>query len=513
MKKLLAILLTLIFTFSCFGTLGTTAMAEDEGNILIEKGFESWTSTASEANGTADCVEFKTEGGEEYAALKAGAGSRHIYIKSPTVQVVPGRDYELSLYLRAPGCNLWSTSVAAPLVGVFMPASGDTVPGNGNFYAYKPTREGFVGNWQVEGYDEYQLQGYSFASHSGEGASFKKVMGGNTEFKDAGFATGWKKVTLKFTAMASSTNAGPENVSIAVGFNFKGESLKDYSVEVKDVEFKEFGAPVDATTLFTSDLTKDGNMVAFNGSNKNQDSGYVTFATEENQYIELRSQPAVNGKNTPTAVATAPFNVFPDNEYEISYDLRIPAESASYILSGNSLAPEWWIYQVDKSKMQGHTVGTRGTISNAYAYGARRNSFKVEYSYKFTETGEEIELSKNSRSSYSFLNYQESNKAFTTSRDAKELFAGKWVTVTLKFTGLASTTNSGAELCALSLSSCSDAYHENAIFQIKNVQVKETGFGKTTPVYDEANGYQLSVEDFEYAGTQLSDVAKFYGGS
>ncbi|MBQ4118890.1 MAG: hypothetical protein IJD45_00695, partial [Clostridia bacterium] len=286
--------------------------------------------------------------------------------------------------------------------------------------------------------------------------------------------------------------------------------------QIKDFEVRELLRTSTERTVFESVLTKDGNMTAFDGSNKNQDSEYVTFANEEeNDYIELRSQPQNTETGLPvsTAVTTAPFNVFPGNEYEISYKLRIPTTSATYIYNETtSLAPEWSIYQVDTTKIQDHKPGNRGTggtNSNLYATGdtdpKRRQGFSIDYSYDFSQS------INGSRTNYSFLNYQKANELFE-GYNVTELFAGEWVTVTLKFTALASSTNSGAELCALSLNHTSDITLEGTLFQIKDVTVKETYFnGKATPLYTAEAGYVLDAEDFEHGAT-AGDVAKFYGG-
>ena len=517
MKKLLAILLTLIFAFSCFGTLGTTAMAEEARayRAIVEKGFKGWTTTAAEVNGNADCVEFNTEEGT--ASLKAGNGSKNTYIKSPTIQIVPDREYELSLYVRSENASTFTgnNSVVSPLIGLFVPYSEDAVavvPGNANFYAYTSgnvaNRTGFKGTWQVEGYAEATINNFSLVTYSG-GAAFSKILGGGN-FQD-GFGADWKKITFKFKGMASSTNSGPQYAQVCIGFDFKFASVKDFEIDVKDVELKEFCKA--SNVLFESDLNEDGNLVAFDGNKVNQDTEYVKFAdeVEDDDYIEIRTQPKKNDKTVGTAVATAPFNVYPNNEYEITYDFRIPADSASYVVGDFSLSPEWWIYEVDQSKMDGYKVGNRSDNDSAYAYkGIRRDNFEVSYTYAY-ENGETIATLVPSRTGFSFMDFKGSDNAFNN-QDALELFKGEWITVTIKFTGVESAANKGAQLCALAFGVTSQATVDNTYFQVKDIQVKETAFTKTTPVYNEANGYKTYLEDYEFDGLTAADVLKFYGG-
>jgi len=566
MKKLLAILLTLILAFSCFGALGTTAMAEEavaqsgDYNVLLQADFSrpmfQLRGDSTDDNNWIDLVTNSTFGGTTYGDddgdgqddyFNITAGSR---LYSPIVNLQPGKKYEITYKMRLPVAlgdykfeyekdtdgnlivdadgNATLSKADSPTIEIMnfkKKNTGDmisnTVTGNANHYAYKGSnRDGFVGTWQIEGYDPYVRTGYSAFNYQvayaalGVPASYLSKLTVEAskaqELEDLApdlndVFSEWKTVSLQFEALASTANGGEQSVTVA----FNNKSSRGF--QIKDFEVRELLRTSTERTVFESVLTKDGNMTAFDGSNKNQDSEYVTFA---NDYIELRSQPknTETNSNVSTAVTTAPFNVFPGNEYEISYKLRIPTSSASYIYEqdGNSysLAPEWSIYQVGATKIQDHKPGVRAGKSIAYANGdldpKRRQGFSIDYSYDFSQS------INGTRTNYSFFNVDQSNKAFAGA-DVKELFADEWVTVTLKFTGLASSTNSGAELCALTLGITNDVTIEGTIFQIKDVTVKETYFnGKATPLYTAEAGYVLGAEDFEHGAT-VGDVAKFYG--
>lgn len=558
MKKLLAILLTLILAFSCFGALGTTAMAEEavaqsgDYTVLLQSDFSKpmYHQNTSGDNNWIDLITNSTFGGTTYGDDDADGqddyfnipGGSRLY--SPIVNLQPGKKYVITYKMRLPvdlgdykfeyeknedGTLVVDDDGNATLIAADSPTieimnfnkknTGDmisnTVTGISNHYAYRgENRDNFVGTWQIEGYDPYVRTGFSAfdfkVPYTVLGVPANSLDSLKLDASQAAELDGldlnevfseWKTVSLQFEALASEANGGDQSVTVA----FNNKSSRGF--QIKDFEVRELLRTSTERTVFESVLTKDGNMTAFDGSNKNQDSEYVTFANEANDYIEIESQPKdENNKVVSTAVTTAPFNVFPGNEYEISYKLRIPTSSATYIFSGFALSPEWSIYEVAETKIQDHKPGDRNTKNNAYANKNYRTGFSIDYSYDFSQS---INGSKNT---YSFIDYNGSNSIFGSTTNVTELFAGEWVTVTLKFTALASSTNSGAELCALSLSHTSDATLAGTLFQIKDVTVKETYFdGKATPLYTAEAGYVLDAEDFEHGAT-VGDVAKFYGG-
>ncbi|MBQ7107594.1 MAG: hypothetical protein IJN95_00725 [Clostridia bacterium] len=561
MKKLLAILLTLILAFSCFGALGTTAMAEEavaqsgDYTVLLQSDFSKPIYAGSGLSSSNKWIDFVssspiTFGGTTYGDEDADGQADYFNIPggsrlySPIVNLQPGKKYEITYKMRLPvdlgdysfeyeknedstlkvddEGNATLVKADSPTIEIMnfnKSSTGsnitNTVTGLSKHYAYVGyNRDAFVGTWQIEGYDPYVRTGFSAfdfkVPYTVLGVPANSLDNLKLDASQAAELDGldlnevfseWKTVSLQFEALASATNGGDQSVTVAFG-----TTASTRGFQIKDFEVREVLRTSTERTVFESVLTKDGNMTAFDGSNKNQDSEYVTFANEANDYIELRSQPKdENNKNVSTAVTTAPFNVFPGNEYEISYKLRIPTSSATYIFSGFALSPEWSIYEVAETKIQDHKPGNRNTKTNAYAYKNYRTGFSIDYSYDFSQS---INGSKNT---YSFIDYNVSNSIFGSTTNVTDLFAGEWVTVTLKFTALASSTNSGAELCALSLSHTSDATLEGTLFQIKDVTVKETYFdGKATPLYTAEAGYVLDAEDFEHGAT-VGDVAKFYG--
>lgn len=231
MKKLLAILLTLILTFSCFSLLGTgTAIAEEEtsSDVIMQSDFGNTTSTNlwQVHKGTVEQGLQDTDG-TYYARLTSTATAAPSFYSAPAT-LTPGYKYELSYYIRVPetseaykGTLTTDTTSTnynlTPKLAIY--ESGISSAGKvntlyysvSNEYAYNGIRRSdFEAGLTVGSYETKKISKYSLI----ESNQLKSVYGSELSFNEV-FAD-WTKITFAFTAIASDTNAGEQ----VVGLNF-----------------------------------------------------------------------------------------------------------------------------------------------------------------------------------------------------------------------------------------------------------------------------------------------------
>ena len=239
MKKLLAILLTLILTFSCFGALGAaTTLAEEETKTIVESDFEKdITNTSWYVSGQ---VESKTEGAGNFARLTV-ADMKSAYVRSKSFELTPGQKYTLTYYMRIPeGSADYSTSWTQP----FSPeciiyqtngvSAGEAVKdklADGNLYANKSRRAKMNFYWNVEGYNTHTRTGYSDTGYIKSSSLYGCVGGSNVSLNNA--FKDWKKVTLEFTAEAE-TEGAPEASVVVLQFRVQ-QAANDLMYDIKDV--------------------------------------------------------------------------------------------------------------------------------------------------------------------------------------------------------------------------------------------------------------------------------------
>jgi len=159
-----------------------------------------------------------------------------------------------------------------------------------------------------------------------------------------------------------------------------------------------------------------------------------------NDYVRITS----TTKKSNVAVATAPFELIPENEYELSFYIRIPDGSNSFLVDGAFKAPEVIIYEPTVSADTGKatTVGTVSatqTSNNYYAYRYNNKtdtslswSRRLDFSAEWTVDGyEALTVTR-----YSNFAPSSQKTLFGETADVKEIYAN-WTKITAKFTALA----------------------------------------------------------------------------
>lgn len=252
MKKLLAILFVVLLAFSCF----TVAMVSAEDAPLVQSGsdFSKWSMhTNSKHVGTPYTIN------GEVATISADA--KKVGLNSPVFELVPGKQYEISLALRVnPNSIAWIQSIGGteysfyPTIGLFEVDAqynvGDALVNNevhasgSNDYAYsfsgaKVIRPNLVATWQVQDLPAVERPGWSFVDWTGD-ACFKNILPeGANKFEENFFKDVWKTVTCTFTAIADEDGETAQKVSLGLGFSVGVPQIVGMAFDVKDVVVKE----------------------------------------------------------------------------------------------------------------------------------------------------------------------------------------------------------------------------------------------------------------------------------
>ena len=182
-----------------------------------------------------------TDGVNDYARLKCSSTAQTA-LKSTPVQIVPGKDYELTFYARIPEDSKkfqTETYNYYPEFSMFQPTN--IVDGkvqdnysNATAYAYKGTRrDDFVSTWQIGDLDPVSRNKYSSFSYNLYAAVYSDTT------VDQAF-NGWTKVTYKFTGLASAENNGPETVAFYFSLpKDKTANAEGCLFDIKDVKLIE----------------------------------------------------------------------------------------------------------------------------------------------------------------------------------------------------------------------------------------------------------------------------------
>lgn len=490
MKKSLAILLTLILTFSCVSLLGTgVAVAEEIQEVgvnLIESDFHKPMYSESDKQNTSmwqfqNAVEYlddNNDGTTDFARLSSTGAKANLY--SYTAVVNPGNTYQISFDMRIPESVKLdlSTFVSGGTTYQIFPQFVLYQPGNTaagqrvsdiyragtNDYAYKnKRRDGFSATWTIGDYtstrsnysdfgDMIKSQYYSMCKDA-DG----NVISPNVLLKD------WTKVTMTFKAIEDDANQGPQVVAFNAAM---GSGATGVVIDFKDFTFKCTDNLAVTNTIMKSNFSEEAANV-----NKfpTKHPEFVEFLDSDDEdevadYAELTGSGKVGEDNIGAAITTAPFNVVPGNKYKVSFEMRIPEDSASYYYqqgeSFYALTPLFALFQ--------HTKGDRHqTGINDYAYkNVRRDAYKSTITFANGTT-----TVKNSQDGYSLFDMKSFNKFYSSTTKAEDVF-GEWTTVTIEFTGLASDDNAGAQATALCINLQQNI--PGLKLQVKNIQVDET---------------------------------------
>ncbi len=552
MKKLLAILLTLILTFSCFSLLGTgVAVAETQemGVNLIESDFHkpTYNNSASSADKQnmsmwqyTSSVEYKDDDGDgtnDYARLTGSAAKTRLC--SSTAIVNPGSTYQISFKIRVPEDNNVVTEDFAafvsggttykvfPVFALYQPT--DTEAGKrvsnvyaagSNDYAYSyvadnttTRRTDFKSTWTIGDYT-FNRDGYSDTGEATKSQYYShckdadgNVISPNTLLKE------WTTVTMTFTAIEDDENQGPQVVAFEASL-FSGATGLAF-------DFKDFSLVcTDNGTVTKTIMQSDFNDA--DGTNWRYTNNDVTYCDDNGDGVNDYASVKVNANKQNAGLFSTPFNLVPGNEYELTYYIRVPEGSESFKLGSIFYAPTTVFYQpkVNDAGTKVENVPAVSTVeaeNNFYAYKyantddptqnwSRRSSFSATW----TIDG----YAAKNKTNFSNFDYRDYGSVLSaTNTDLNAAFAN-WTKVTVNFTAMAAVEGETSQVTALGFYFDSlKSSDKNYVFDIKDVALTETA-SKIQPEPDTTNaifyeGFEdITQADLESLITNRSSWAK-----
>jgi len=308
-----------------------------------------------------------------------------------------------------------------------------------------------------------------------------------------------------------NVDGGNNHPSVA-GHEAMAEELSTFIKSISDCEFdtdipteKEEETETTKVIAQSNFSETDGNVAIFPSSD------YVKLLDSNSDgtadYAELTGSGKVGGVSVSAAVASPAFKAVPGMDYEISFEMKVPEDTATYyFLSGGkyyALSPQFALYQPDEAEIENGKVGDRHREGqNEYAYkGKRRDDFVATWN---------IGNSIYTRSQYSIYDYRHFQEQFGATTKAEETFSD-WTKVSLSFTATASAENSGAQTVAL----CVYLYQNipGLKLLVRDFKITESnpnsGSGET--VGPEFTGDSF-YEDFENV-EDFTDILTVYSGA
>ena len=531
MKKSLALLLTLILTFSCFSILSVgTVSAETQkvGQVILESDFNNSDGTNWQA--THQNVTFGDDNGDgvnDYASVKIGTKSGAGLVSSP-FNLIPGNEYELTYYIRVPEESvsfLIGSTFYAPTTALYQPTVNSagtkvtstpavsTEEASNNYYAYSYTnkddatkswarRKGFAATWTIDGYEPTVKSNFSSFSYKDHGPVLSAT---NTDL-NAAFAN-WTKVTVNFTAMAAAEG---ETLQVtALGFTFHDHKSSDNFVfDLKDVKLVCTNNGTTTKTIMQSDFNDA------DGTNWQATQQNVTYGDDNGDGVNDYASVKIGAKNG-AGLLSSPFNLIPGNEYELTYYIRVPEGSESFNIGGTFYAPTTIFYQPTVNSAgtkvsSTPAVANTETANNYYAYSytdkddatkswVRREGFKATWTIDGYQP-----KTKEKFSNFGYADHKSVLSA--TNADINAAFAN-WTKVTVNFTAMAAVEGETSQVTALGFTFHDYKSDKNYVFDIKDVVLTETSLQPETPEDPEELEGAVFYENFETA-TDAS-VAEF----
>ena len=492
MKKSLAILLTLILTFSCFSILSVGTVSAEEvqnkGQILFQSDF----SDVSKWRGSnVSTLDEDDDGTKDFVRLNTGTGvSTALY--TPTVVLKPGYTYEYSFDIRVPeGEGLCEQDFASyvlnettyklnPKFSIYQPGNtaSNEKPSEGlkegtNNYAYNGNgtttiirRKDFVSYWTVGDYATYEKKKYSSFT-SDHYSACKDAEGNgvspNTVYKD------WTTVTATFTAIDDENNLG----DTAVSFGFSLDKVAGLAIDVKNIQVKCIKVPAVPRTLFKSDFANGvGNFRATTGKySATQNKAEVTL-DKENALVKIASHNSSN-------LLSELFTMVPGNDYELSFEVKIPEESGDFMYEGKSYGPAFAIFSPNVSNGVATSGPKIGNDANNNLYADRQSNVKRREDFEMTWNfpGRNPWVEKDSyfdQTSHRNITTYKDDAGTTVYPNPKELYS-EWTTITATFTAVGDT----AENMAISFGT--GVAYEGWFFYIRNIELIETPNSDSEP--------------------------------
>ncbi len=504
MKKLLAILLTLVLTFSCFSILsvGTvSAETQNVGQVILESDFgnsdgTNWQSTNKNVTYSDD----NGDGVNDYASVKISSTSKGAGLVSSPFNLIPGNEYELTYYIRVPEESvsfIVGSTFYAPTTVFYQPTvnstgtkvsstpAASTVEAENNYYAYSYTnkddatkswarRKGFATTWTIDGYEPTVKSNFSNFDYRDYGS----VLSATNEDLNAAFAN-WTKVTVNFTAMAAVE--GETSQVTALGFIFDSlKSSDNYVFDLKDVKLVCTDNGLTEKTILTSDFEKDITNTSW------YVSGKVESKTEEaGDFARLTV-----ADNNAAYVRSKSFELTPEQKYTLTYYMRIPEGSADYSTSWTQpFSPECIIYQTN-GVSAGQAV--KDNLADANLYANKDQSRRVNMNFYWNIDG----YNTHTRTGYSDTGYHKSSALYGCvggSNVSLNNAFKDWKKVTLEFTAEAETEGS-TEASVVVLQFRVQQAANDLMYDIKDVTLTETA-PKIKPEPDHSNA--IFYEGFE----------------
>ena len=491
MKKLLAILLTLILTFSCFSLLGTgTALAEEkqqEGDIIMTSDFEDSTTTKWQScKGGLTSITYNSEtaadGSTDYYARVNSTSSGFL---SAPFELVPGNEYELTFDIRipeesksylisgttfyAPNFVLYETTASATTGKVTStpkhPESSDT-----NLYATDTRRSDFKSEWKIGDYDVINRTGDSTLLYGNQ----KNLLGSTTDVKVA--YANWTTVTVKFTAVADED--GETSQTTALAFNYIDlSSVADYLLDVKDVQLKCTVGNYGSKTIMQSDFNDpDGT----NWQATKTDAPLVTYGDDNSDGVNDYARVKIHPTSKNQGLVSSPFNLIPGNEYELTYYIRVPketadGETASFLIGSTFYAPTVAFYQPTVNSTgtkvtSTPSVSTEEASNNYYAYKGSDWSRREGFAATWTIDGYEPTV----KSNFSNFGYSDHSSVLSATNETINDAFADWTKVTVNFTAMEAVEGETSQVTALSFTFHDYKSADNFVFDIKDVTLMET---------------------------------------
>lgn len=466
MKKALAILfvfclmLTSAFSFPAYAE--DAASSEGKKAIVLESFFGDGTNWS--VRGSDKFFDEDGDGVKEVIRLTSSS-TAIIALRSPSFTLIPGDEYELTYYVRVPDTSGEFYTDAAnycPRYAFYQPTeTEDGVMVSSNYsqskneYAYKDVRRtNFVSTWQVDGYEPYARNRYSVIDHTHFCAASP-----NEAYKN------WTKITMNFTAIDDEAIGAVGNQITALYFTFNSNKAIDGLIyDIKDLTLRNKSVavpdPETQKTILTSDFGSDTNWTK---------RGSITYTDENSDGVKdfARLKPL---SNAVAALRSAPVQIIPGEEYELTFLARIPEESKDFQTDTYKVYPEFAMYQPTLTEEGTKVTDNHGEGKNEYAYKGngettilRRTDFVSTW-----QIGDFDPIERKRFSSFADSLYATACPGATID----EVYNG-WTKVTYKFTGLASAENDGPETVAFYFYVSKNTNAEGCFFDIKDVKLIE----------------------------------------
>ena len=523
MKKLLAILLAMVLTFSCVSLLGTgVAMAEEQqaGDVLVNSDF-SKDNAESKWNYRGNVQYLQDEDGSYFARV-SGSADTVSQLYSSTVKLIPGNTYKLTFKLRIDDTSgqFWVKNTNddgseadtykyqyAPEIAIgttpnakggeqYPTAYGTYYEGDKDYaHTYNKRRGGFVGNWfygsQGTSAKATIRQKYSAFSYN----EMVKTLGYSTTSPNAAYNDKFVDMTYVFQAVADDLDTKAHTFVFHMK---KGANTVGLSFDVKDVQLTCTKTMPEGVIL--QDDFETRNATKWQGAN-------LTYVDTDGDSVTDSVQ--LGGSSYRTF--SSAFALNPGSKYNLTFDMKIPETSVDF----GKLFPKFVVYQPSGTELYGKVQSVYSEGKNDYAYSydnsatetdstkwtkLRRQSFSatVKYGDKTTTI--------DGYSSFGDNQYKALFKDEAGNRMSPNTVFADWVTVSFSFTALEEVEGEGNQLVALYV----------GLSEVTGTQL----YLKNIKLYEEKAHYEaepeitdnmLFYEGFEETETDPAALVNVYG--